>query len=165
MVKLMNTTTKQIDNEEGFVLVAALMMMSLIMVLGIAITSTASIESKAARAGWDAKQDFVITEMGGVETSADVNENKDGNYSVTDLNQTGPLYPKPDATGEQDWDKIGEATSNSYAAKISYNGQGDRPKGYGTDFAAYVFDVTTQKAANQGIAISQGYSKIGPATN
>jgi len=170
----MQLAKNSVDNENGFVLITALMVMILVMMLGFAVSNSSVLEIRIAGGDRQVKQDFFTTESGGIEVYLDVDRNGDTticdpattrescgkDYSVLDTTLSEKLYPPSDSGwGSNGLDK------SIYNFRVNYNGKGNRPKGFGTDFNAYEYDITTQKGANRGTRISQGFLKIGPADN
>lgn len=84
-----------------------------------------------------------------------INNITDPNWPV---NYIGMYYGAP-----------GGFQSREYAYRVFYWGMGPNPKGYGTDYASFIFDITARKQnteagaiTRRGATIDQGFIKIGP---
>ena len=170
----MYATGRFLRNETGYALVTSMAIMVLVVILGVAAMNSSLFEIKSAGGDKQVKDDFFTTEAGGVEVYLDMDgknpastdrESSGKDYSVFDVSvQDQKLYP-PDSDDDGWGDNYLSDEDDSYKFQVRYNGKGERPKGFGADFDAFEFDVTTQKGDNRGTRVSQGFLKIGPSDN
>ncbi len=179
----------------------ALIILILLTVMGISATNTTDIEFKIVQNTNLYKKNFYSTEGGGIEVAYDVNKAGGAvgcpddrpscteNYAILDITQ--PVIITETESGgsvdidlgddddialvdnylDIDWPANYLLTGTEYGYRVFYTGQGPMPKGYGTSFGTYVFDVTSRKQStpaededpeNLTTVINQGFRKIGP---
>jgi hypothetical protein len=187
----MKKTVRILKNEEGSVMLVAMIIMALLLIMGISATNMSSIEMQILRNAIMQKQEFYFTEGGMVEVATDVNlasadrvgtvadrTSEDNTYNITNIDTpvilTSTEYDsdrKENPTAVQvanytddDWPVNYSGTGNEYAYRVYFKGQGPMPKGYGTGFGSYIFDITVRKQNADGVStiINEGFRKIGP---
>lgn len=107
----MKKTAQILRNEEGSVIVVALIIMALLLVMGISATNMSSIEMQILRNAIMQKQEFYFTEGGMVEVATDVNlasadrvgtaadrTSEDNTYAVTNIDM--PVILTATAAGD-----------------------------------------------------------------
>jgi hypothetical protein len=188
----MKKTAQILRNEEGSVIVVALIIMVLLLVMGISATNMSSIEMQILRNAIMQKQEFYFTEGGMVEVATDVNlasadrvgtsadrTSEDNTYAITNIDTPVILtetvyddtrYENPTAAEvnnytDASWPVNYDGSGNEYAYRVYFKGQGPMPKGYGAGFGSYIFDITVRKQDTGAVAstiINEGFRKIGP---
>lgn len=151
--------SKQIKNEQGFVLITSLMMLVILMIVGIAATNTTDIELQIAGNDKAEKQTFYQAEGGtqvGIELveesifEAGYSDGTDiGAVSVNNgdfyLNQTAPAWSSPDASfGQTDLLFSGSsniAFGNAIQLVAGYEGKGKAAGSGGIDL---IYDVQSR---------------------
>jgi len=178
----MKKTAKILRNEEGSVMVVALIIMVLLLVMGISATNMSSIEMQILRNSILKKQEFFFTEGGMVEVATDVNlaggvtvdlnnyRSSDSNtYAITNIDVPVVLTPTtygtltnsdPTPTEISDYtdpiwpvNNSNTGSGDQYAYRVFFNGQGPMPKGYGAGFGSYIFDITVRKQSTDAVPI------------
>lgn len=190
----MKKTAQILRNEEGSVIVVALIIMVLLLVMGISATNMSSIEMQILRNAILQKQEFYFVEGSMVEVATDVNlasadrvgtspvrTSEDNTYAITNIDtpviltktvydavrHENPVVAEVNNYTDASWPVNYNGTGNEYAYRVYFKGQGPMPKGYGSEFGSYVFDITVRKQSADAVAttatiINEGYRKIGP---
>lgn len=188
----MKKAAQILGNEEGSVILVAMIIMVLLLVMGISATNMSSIELQILRNAIFQKQEFYFTEGGMVEVATDVNlasadrvgisadrTSDDNTYNITNVDTPVILtataddderVENPSSTQIGNYTDPNWPTNNSgggYAYRVYYKGQGPMPKGYGAGFGSYIFDITVRKASSDSASasttiINEGFRKIGP---
>ena len=175
----MKKTVQILRNEEGSVIVVAMIIMVLLLVMGISATNMSSIEMQILRNAIMQKQEFYFTEGGMVEVATDVNlasadrvgtsadrTSEDNTYAVTNIDMPVILtatadddtrVENPTATQinnytDNNWPVNYDGSGNEYAYRVYFKGQGPMPKGYGAGFGSYIFDITVRKQSADAVA-------------
>ncbi|MBU1056270.1 MAG: pilus assembly PilX N-terminal domain-containing protein [Proteobacteria bacterium] len=189
----MKKTVTILNNEKGSVMVVVIIMMALLLLMGIMSTKLSIVEMQILRNTILSKQDFYAAEGGVTEVSADVSyadlpgrdcggrDSCSDDYTITDI-ETKKILTETvkgaSSTELSDINNVKDTTwptnyadsNNEYAYRVIYDGEGPIPKGYGTGFTSYIFDVTIRKQegptpAQMYSTINEGFRKIGPKTN
>ncbi|MDP3286268.1 MAG: hypothetical protein Q8M56_17700 [Desulfobacterales bacterium] len=175
----MKKTVQILRNEEGSVILVAMIIMMLLLVMGISATNMSSIEMQILRNAIMQKQEFYFTEGGMVEVATDVNlasadrvgtasdrSSEDNTYAVTNIDTPVILteteydatrYENPTAAEvnnytDATWPVNYNGSGDEYAYRVYYKGQGPMPKGYGAGFGSYIFDITVRKQSADAVA-------------
>ena len=137
---------------------------------GIEVSSDVSVAgptSIAACAGSNRASCLNAYSITDVYTQSFLTTTSDGNSVVT----TAKVNDIDDNTWPVNYTSLNYADGQSreYAYRVYYWGMGPSPKGYGADFASYVYDITTRKQhTTAGVAgtvrnvLDQGFIRIGP---
>jgi hypothetical protein len=170
----MKKTAQILRNEEGSVIVVAMIIMVLLLVMGISATNMSSIEMQILRNAILQKQEFYFIEGGMVEVATDVNlaggdrvdlnnaRSSDSNtYAITSIDTpvilTATVYDNTrldnptqiqiDNYTDASWpvNNSNTGSGDQYAYRVYFRGEGPMPKGYGAGFGSYVFDITIRK--------------------
>ena len=111
----------------------------------------------------DVNTQVFLTAITGATTYDAVNVTKIADAQVDDITDT--TWPLNYTSMN-----YGDGQSQEYAYRVYYWGIGASPKGYGPDFASYVYDITSRKQhTTAGVAgtvrnvLNQGFIRIGPA--
>ena len=193
----MKTTVSIVNNERGSILIVTLVILVLLTIIGTTAITTTDTEFRIVQNEKTYKTNLYISEGGSYEVALDVDRASPGTqtacgsndriscsilYSITDINtpvflsttQDGSTLSNPSSTQigsytDTAWSKNYETQTNEYAYRVFYKGQGPMPKGYGTNFGSYLYDITVRKQLTDGGAvddmstvIGQGFRKIGP---
>ena len=177
----MKKTAQILRNEEGSVILVAMIIMVLLLVMGISATNMSSIEMQILRNSIMQKQEFYFTEGSMVEVATDVNlanpdrvgtaadrTSEDNTYPVTNIDTpvilTATEYddtryenPAPDEVSnytDASWPTNYDGSGNEYAYRVYFKGQGPMPKGYGAGFGSYIFDITVRKQSADPASVS-----------
>jgi len=175
----MKKTARILRNEEGSVMVVALIIMVLLLVMGISATNMSSIEMQILRNSILQKQEFYFTEGGIVEVATDVNladptrvgtvaarTSVDNTYQILSISVpvilTATVYgtQKENPTAvevsnytDTSWPVNYNGSGDEYAYRVFFNGEGPMPKGYGAGFGSYIFDITVRKQSADAVPI------------
>lgn len=176
----MKKTVQILKNEEGSVILVAMIIMVLLLVMGISATNMSSIEMQILRNAIMQKQEFYFTEGGMVEVATDVNlasadrvgtaadrTSEDNTYAITNIDTPVILteteydatrVENPTATQiinytDNNWPTNYDGSGNEYAYRVYFKGQGPMPKGYGAGFGSYIFDITVRKQSADAVPI------------
>jgi len=168
----MKKTAQILRNEEGSVILVAMIIMVLLLVMGISATNMSSIEMQILRNAIFQKQEFYFTEGGMVEVATDVNlaspdrvgtsgdrSSEDNTYAVTNIDMPviltataddatrveNPTTDQINNYADNNWPVNYDGSGNEYAYRVYFKGQGPMPKGYGAGFGSYIFDITVKK--------------------
>ena len=155
------------QNEEGFVLVATLVILMLLVVLGISTTTNTNIELQIAGNDKVYKQNFYQAEGGsyneagrvGVSSSPyQVSDPGTSNQILSDLsNLASPLVLNDPTT----WPSS-NLNQLSYNSLVTYLYAGSPPKGYdASQFSGYNFRIDGANVTNGTIVIELGGNKVG----
>jgi len=188
----MKKTARILRNEEGSVILVAMIIMVLLLVMGISATNMSSIEMQILRNAIMQKQEFYFTEGSMVEVATDVNlasadrvgtsadrTSEDNTYAITnidtpviltetvydDTRHENPTAAEVNNYTDASWPVNYDGSGNEYAYRVYFKGQGPMPKGYGAGFGSYIFDITVRKQDTGAVAstiINEGFRKIGP---
>jgi len=177
----MKKTAQILRNEEGSVILVAMIIMVLLLVMGISATNMSSIEMQILRNAIFQKQEFYFTEGGMVEVATDVNlaspdrvgtsggrTSEDNTYAITNIDTPVILTETQYAADrvenpttvqignytDSNWPTNYDGSGNEYAYRVYFKGQGPMPKGYGAGFGSYIFDITVRKQSADAASAS-----------
>jgi hypothetical protein len=187
----MGSINRYVDNSEGSAIIMAILILLILTLGGITTVDLANIELKYARNDVERKQLFYFTESAGHEVAYDVDKTTGTAYAVLDTTtpvfvtetNAGAKTPNPTAaqvmdyfdpawpanTSDADSPDLTALRSREYAYRVYYTGLGFMPKGFGSNFSSFVFDISTRVQETAGgnteaklSPIVQGFRKIGP---
>ena len=165
-------TPVRITEQQGSVVLIALIILVLLTVLGISATSTTDMELQMVRNVNEYRRNFYVTEGGGIEVAYDIYHYAPGRDCSAVGNRTscgeayvprfadqpifltetldGDSLPNPDDTKvkkywDPTWHKNNETQPDEYAYRVYFRGAGPPIKSFGSDFTSYLFEVSTRK--------------------
>jgi hypothetical protein len=177
----MKKTVRILRNEEGSVILVAMIIMVLLLVMGISATNMSSIEMQILRNAIMQKQEFYFTEGSMVEVATDVNlaspdrvgtsgdrTSEDNTYAITNIDTPviltetqydpdrveNPTAAQIGNYTDTNWPTNYDGSGNEYAYRVYFRGQGPMPKGYGAGFGSYIFDITVRKQSADAASAS-----------
>jgi hypothetical protein len=180
-----------INDQEGSAIIVTILILLILTLGGITAIDYSNIEVKYSRNDIERKQLFFFTESSGHEVAYDVDKTTDTRYAVLDTDTpiivtsitAGNRTPNPTAaqvmdyfdpawpinTSDVDSPELTSLRSREYGYRVYYTGLGFMPKGFGSNFSSFVFDISTRVQETVGgntelksAAIVQGFRKIGP---
>ncbi|MFW8602334.1 PilX N-terminal domain-containing pilus assembly protein [Desulfobacterota bacterium M19] len=154
--------------EDGFILVTALVILLLLVVLGISTTTNTNIELKIAGNDKVDKQNFSMAEGGSYIEAGKVGVSSSP-YQVSDPGKSDQILtviPAADqaafkADDPDTWPAF-SLNSLSYNSLVTYLYADTPPKGYdASQFSTYKFRIDGAKVTNGQVVIELGGNKIG----
>ena len=187
----MGSLNRWVDNQQGSAIIIAILILFILTVVGTVAINISNTELKYSRNDIERKQMFYYTESAGREVAYDVDKTTTGRYAVLDTatpiivtkTAAGPTTPNPTAaqvtdytdttwpinTSNVDSPDLTSLRSHEYGYRVYYTGLGLNPKGFGSSFSSFVFDIGSREQETVGgntelrsAAIIQGFRKIGP---
>jgi len=153
----MEKIISRLKNEEGSVIVVALIIMVLLLIMGISATNMSTIESQILRNTIMQKQAFY-----GAEAAREYVPPRTALYFGANVNPAGPgiNFPNPDVPDERI-----SMGSQSYNGNVRYTGSSQPPRGSGTEagkFKAHRYEITGKGYVNQTQSTVQaGFYRLG----
>ncbi len=157
-------TTK--ENEDGFVLVATLVILVLLVVLGISTTTNTNIELKIAGNDKVSKQNFYVAEGGAYIEAGKVGVSASP-YQVSDPGKSDQILVPPAfkavvKAGDLNTWLAFNLNTLSYRSLVTYLYADTPPKGYdASQFSTYKFRIDGARVTNGQVVIELGGDKIG----
>lgn len=146
----------QLKNEEGSVIVVALIIMVLLLVMGISATNMSSIELQILRNTIIYKQTFYIAEAAREYVPPNTALYHDDNITVG----AGINFPGP-GTDE----KISISSTQSFNGSVKYIGSTQPPRGSGDEageFKAHRYEITANGYVNDATCtVEAGFYRLG----
>jgi hypothetical protein len=188
----MQSIRRSVGDPQGSAIIMVIFVLLILTLGGAVAIDYANVEVKYSRRDIERKQQFYLSESAGHEVAYDVDRTTGNAYAVLDINtpiiltatSSGANASDPTAAEVTDyfdlnWPiNIGNGDLNAftalvpppeYAYRVYYTGMGAIPKGFGANFASFVFDISTRVQETVGgnvnfrsAAIVQGFRKIGP---
>jgi hypothetical protein len=160
-----------LHNDQGSVVLIAVIILVVLTVIGIAATNTTDIELKIVQNTNLYKKNFYHTESGGLEVAYDVDKagggtcpsSGDADYRLSCLPDyapsnpleaeflTAPVTTTPTAAEIKDYANTGwpanyPETADEYGYRVYYRGTGSPVKGFdASKYTAFIYDISTRK--------------------
>lgn len=151
----MKKIISQLKNEEGSVIVVALIIMVLLLIMGISATNMSSIESQILRNTIIQKQTFYSAEAAREYVPPNTELYHSANVTVG----AGINFPGP---GTEEKISIG---SQSFNGNVRYAGSSQPPRGSGTEagkFKAHRYEITANGYVNDATStVEAGFYRLG----
>ncbi|RLE68554.1 MAG: hypothetical protein DRJ45_07790 [Thermoprotei archaeon] len=153
-------------NEQGSVVVIALMILVVLTLLGIMATRTSSIDIRIAANEISYKKNFYVAEAGVFREALEIGR---GSYPVTNISQAydladqDSLLPNPPGGTLPGSDPVHKFSGIAYNFVVKYEGYYLPPTGYSViHFSRYDYTVDVDTPAPDTVKVASRYYKIGP---